>query len=93
MSQLTVFEAINEMRKLSADGLSFSFSFMSYERSKQTTHGIVEVMNARLRNKSPLVAFENSEMIEPYYDLDTNEPRRFYQPTLMTFNGRQVTLI
>ncbi|GHB44419.1 hypothetical protein [Mongoliitalea lutea] len=93
MSQLTVWKAIEEMRELSAEGLSFSFSFMSYDRTKQTTHGIVEVRNARLRNKSKLVNFENSELIEPYIDLDTNELRRFSHPTLMTFNGRTVELL
>jgi hypothetical protein len=92
MNQLTVFKAINEMRELSAKGISFSFSFMSYNQSKQTSEGIVEVRNARFRNKSPMVFYENSELMEPYYDLDINEPRRFYQPTLMTFNGRKVTL-
>lgn len=93
MNQLTVFEAINEMRELSAKEIPFSFSFMSYDRDKQASKGIVEVRNAKLRNKSKMVSFENSEIIEPYYDLDAMEHRRFAHPTLMTFNGRKVTLI
>ncbi|MFY0628574.1 MAG: hypothetical protein JXR07_19915 [Reichenbachiella sp.] len=66
---------------------------MSYNRSAQTTEGIVEVRNARLRKKSPMVEYESNEVIEPYLDLDTNEPRRFYHPTLMTFNGQRLNLI
>ncbi|MBD3630513.1 hypothetical protein [Cyclobacterium sp.] len=93
MGQLTVYEAISEMRTRSARGQEVSFSFMSYSESKQETEGIVEVRRARLRRRSRDADFLNGELLEPYTDLDTLEQRRFYIPTLMTFNGQKTTLL
>jgi hypothetical protein len=93
MGQLTVYEAISMMRKLSIKGEEISFSFMSYSESKQDTHGIVEVRRARLRPRSTDYDVENGDILEPYTDLDTLELKRFHIPTLMTFNGKRVTLL
>lgn len=92
MSQMTVYQAINEMRRLSAEEKPFAFSFMSYSESKQTSSGVIEVRNARLRRRTPEADFLNAEMIEEYVDLDTLDHRRFYQPALMTFNGQRLIL-
>ena len=35
----------------------------------------------------------NADLIEGYMDLETGEPRRFYQPLLMTFNGQKLILV
>ena len=93
MSKLTVYEAINRMRELSREGKTFSFSFMSYSEEKQTTDGIVEVRNGRLTTKSARSEIQNADLLQPYTDLDVLEPRRFYIPTLMTFNGQKTTLL
>jgi len=93
MGKLTVYEAINQMRELSKSGEAFSFSFMSYSENKQTTAGIVEVRRGRLTAKSPVSDIKNADLIQPYTDLDILEPRRFYIPTLMTFNGQKTTLL
>lgn len=93
MGQLTVYEAISAMRKLSAQGQEVSFSFMSYSESRQETEGIVEVRRARLRPRSQDADFLNGDLLEPYTDLDTLELRRFNIPTLMTFNGQKTTLL
>ena len=89
---MTVFEAIAEMRRLSKLGQPFSFSFMSFQRSKNLSSGIIEVKCAKLRPRGPADQSENAELIEPYLDVQTNQPREFYQPLLMTFNGQNLTL-
>ena len=89
---MTVFQAIQEMRRLSADGKSFAFSFMSYDRNRQISKGIISVNNARLRNRGNVKYNEMAEYQQEYLDLDTNEPKRFWQPLLMTFNHKPVTL-
>jgi len=89
---MSVFEALKVMRERSAKGLSCSFSFMSYNRSDQSTHGVVEVRNAQLKRRTKEADYSNSELIEEYVDLDTHEHRKFYQCTLMTFNGKKLTL-
>ncbi len=89
---MDIYQALNEMRKLSKQKQPFSFKFMSYNRSTQSTEGIVEVPRAWLTRRSKIVQFENSEIIEPYYDLTQHESRRFYQCTLMEFNGQKVEM-
>lgn len=92
MSKMSVYEALKVMRERSAKGLSSSLSFMSYNRSKQSTHGIVEVRNGQLKRRAKEADYTNAELIEEYIDLDTHEHRKFYQCTLMTFNGKKLTL-
>lgn len=80
------------MRQLSDRRVPFRFTFMSWSDTGQSTHGIVEVRQARLVPKSKEADFLNSEFIEPYIDLDTMQYRRFYHPFLMTFNGQKLQL-
>lgn len=80
------------MRELTKKGQSFSFVFMSYSRDRQESHGIVQVNHARLRKRNKTEFNEMAEILEEYLDLDTNEPKRFYHPTLMFFNGQKLTL-
>lgn len=80
------------MRELSKQGKSFSFTFMSWSESRGTTDGIIEVQNARLKNRAKEADYLNDEMIEEYIDLDIMEHRRFYQPLLMTFNNQSLLL-
>lgn len=89
---MTVYEAINEMRRISSDGGNFSFSFMSYDSSRNESVGIVTVAHGRLRKRESERYNRYAEMMEGYVDLDTLEFRHFYQPLLMTFNGIKLTL-
>lgn len=89
---MEVYEAIQKMRHLSKIGKSFSFSFMSYDRTRQSSNGIIVVHNARLRSRGDEKYNENAQLQEEYLDLDTNEPRRFWHCCLMTFNGKKLTL-
>lgn len=90
---MNVFEAITEMRRLSREGGSFSFSFMSYNPTKGTSDGVVYVRRGILRKRESEDYNRNAELIEAYTDLETGEPRRFYQPLLMTFNGQKLILV
>jgi len=93
MSNLTVYDALKQMRRRSANDQPSSFSFMSYNRKQQSTHGIVEVRRGILKRRTKEATFDNTEIIEEYIDLDTLEHRRFYQPTLLTFNGQKLSLV
>ncbi|MBC7382824.1 MAG: hypothetical protein H7296_07480 [Bacteroidia bacterium] len=84
---MTVYEALTEMRELSAKDIPFSFSFMSYSRERQTSGGVVEVRQGKLRKRATVEQNAQAEVLEQYTDLDTLTQKRFYQPTLMTFNG------
>ncbi len=88
---MDLFDAIKEMRLLSKQGQAFSFSFMSYNETAQRSEGIVEVRHARLRPRPQEAHHKNAEIVEEYINVDTGEPRRFYQPLLMSFNGQKVS--
>lgn len=88
---MNLYDAIKEMRRLSSEGISFGFTFMSYNETAGTSDGIVEVRNARLLKRERAEHHRYAEYVEAYLNLDTMEPRRFYQPLLMTFNGQKVT--
>lgn len=89
---MQLYDAINEMRRLSREGQPFSFSFMSYNSSAGTSDGIVYVRQARTMARERLEFNCNAEQQERYLDLDTMQPRRFWHPLLMTFNGEKVTI-
>lgn len=89
---MNLFEAISEMRRLTREGKSFSFSFMSYNSTKGTSEGIVYVRKAKLLQRESLRLNRNAEEMERYQDMETGEARRFWHPLLMDFNGEKVTL-
>lgn len=90
---MNVYEAIEKMRKLSAAGESFSFTFMSYNSSASKSDGVVEVRHGMLRARQSADYNKNAEYMESYIDLDTGEYRQFWQPLLMTFEGEKTILI
>lgn len=89
---MKLYDAINEMRRLSREGKPFSFSFMSYNSSKGASDGVVYVRQAKTMMRERLEFNQNAEQQERYMDLDTMQPRRFWHPLLMTFNGEKVTV-
>lgn len=89
---MKLYDAIDEMRRLSREGQPFSFSFMSYNSSKGTSDGVVYVGRARTMKREALEFNQYAEIQERYMDLDTMQPRRFWHPLLMTFNGEKVTV-
>ena len=89
---MTVYEAIKAMRKLTKQGKTFSFAFMSYYRTNQSSSGIVQVPKAKLRKRDLVENNENAEIMEEYLDVDTNQPREFYQASLLFFNGQKLEL-
>ena len=90
---MNVFEALSEMRRLSAEGKDFSFSFMSWNPTAGRSEGVVFVRRGVLRKREVERYNRNAEYIEAYTDLDTGAPRRFWQPLLMTFNGEKLMLV
>lgn len=89
---MNLYEAIREMRRISAEKGVFSFSFMSYNSTAQRSDGVVIVRRARLLKRESTKHHKNAEIVETYLDLDTMQSKRFYQPLLMSFNGQKVIL-
>ena len=89
---MTVYEAIQKMRELSASGESFSFTFMSYSIDKRESHGLVHVPNARLAKQHKKERNQYVDFMLNYIDLDTAEHRRCWQPLIIEFNEQPLTL-
>lgn len=89
---IDLYSAIKEMRRLTKADQSFSFSFMSYYRDKQTSQGIVNVARAKLRKSTHKENNQNTGIMLNYIDLDSKQPRQCYQPAIMYFNGMKVDL-
>jgi len=91
MGEINLWEAIKQMRQISRKKGSFSFIFMSYSRSRGKSSGIVEVSNARLRSQAP-PGGKYADHLLNYVDIDTGEAFHFWQPCLMFFEGKKITL-
>ena len=90
---MKVFEAIRQMRELSKQEKPFSFSFMSFSKSKQISEGIVNVSRGLLRYRPGMYSRNRYEpFMENYYDVDAQTDRRFWQMLLLSFNGQSVEL-
>ena len=89
---MDLWDAIKEMRRLSAEGIPFGFTFMSYDATARASKGVIEVRHARLLKREKQENHRDAEFVEAYLDLDPCQARRFYQPLLMSFNGQKVIL-
>jgi len=89
--EITVYDAIAQMRAITKEGGTFSFSFMSYSRASQSTHGIISVNKAKLR-KAPRTGDKTLNDIMLHYTDDEGKAKRCYQPTIMIFNGTKCKL-
>lgn len=77
-------KAIKHMRELTEKGIPFSFSFRSYNESKDVTRGDVYVSKAALRKKS-----DNILLLE-YVDITQDKPKHCYECLLKTFNNKKI---
>jgi hypothetical protein len=89
---MDVYDAIKQMRQLSAANKSFSMVFMSYSEERGKSNGVTEVLHARLRKQSTLDQDKNADLKLNYFDLDTSDFGSCYQLLLMEFNGVKLEL-
>jgi len=89
---IQLFQAIAQMRKLTAQGKSFSFIHSTYNYNSQTSDGMRIVHQAKLRPAARKDDVRNSDHKLFYYDLDLQSPRNCWQVLILFFNGIKVTL-
>ena len=90
---MNVYEAINEMRRMSERREEFSFSFMSYSITKDSSEGEVVVEHAILYKNPKDSKNIYQDYMLTYLDTDTGKVRQCWQPLIMTFNQEQLTNI
>lgn len=90
---ITVWEAIKQMRDISANGGEFSMVFMSLSQSRKSSHGAVRVDRCRLRKGTTKENNRYADHMLNFLDLTSNRPSQMYQPLLMEFNGKRTILV
>lgn len=80
------------MHRLTTLNIPFSFSFMSYSYTRDTSHGIVAVLRAVLLPGNVKERNSFNDYMLRYRDLDTYEEKSCWQLLLLTFNGEDLTL-
>lgn len=89
---MTVYQAIEEMRRLSELRIPFSFSYMSYSIARRKSDGIVCIRRARLCKQNRKERNRYTDYMLNYIDLDTGKRASCWQPLLLTFNDNELQL-
>jgi len=89
---IDLYEAIRQMRKLTQQGQSFSFSHATYNRDRQSSDGIRIVRKAILRPAAKGDDVANADYKLFYLDQEINQNRVCWQSLLMYFEGKKVIL-
>ncbi|SEF42256.1 hypothetical protein SAMN05216354_0355 [Xylanibacter ruminicola] len=90
---MTVYEAIHQMRLLTAKGQSFAMSFMSYSLQRHESHGEVTVEHAQLIKNEKTTEDDPRNFMLKFRDQDTGEAKHFWQPLLMSMNHQPIDRI
>lgn len=88
---MKVYEAINEMRRLSEQKKEFAFSFMSYSITRETSDGEVFVEHAILYKNRKDSNNSYQDYMLTYLNTDTGQAHQFWQPLLMSLNHVSLT--
>lgn len=86
---IKLYEAIKRMRLLTELGIPFTFTFLSYNSTDQSSAGFKHVTNAQLRKGYRNDQSDKARILIGYVNEYDNN-RWFYLPLLMKFNGIQV---
>jgi hypothetical protein len=90
MNGVSLNNAIEKMRKLTALNIPFSFEYITYSDAKAQSNGKKVVNHALLRTGYSANISELSELLIGYVN-ESNENRWFYLPLLIKFNGLTIT--
>lgn len=91
MDKINVYEALKMMRKLSSENFPFTFSFISCDRSKRHSDGLVVVEEAILTKGMPNSKSKYAKNLIAYENTKTGERRQCWLPLLMTFNNLEIS--
>lgn len=91
-TQIDVYEAIEQMKRISLAGGVFSFKFRKWNRATRSGGDVVTVNAARIRPKASDEKIEYSSYKLYFTDTETGLARVCWQPLIIEFNGRRTVL-
>lgn len=89
-NSIDIWDAIRDMRKITANGKTFSMVFMSYDQGRKISKGAEIITRAKLRPGTKTEQNRNADYMLNFLDVDKNLPRQMYQICLMEFNGKRI---
>jgi hypothetical protein len=95
MKEINLFSAIAEMRKLTAQGIPFSFEHYTWDYHRQKSSGLRKVDKAILRPAARSDSIDHAGHKLYYEDRNVSDPaknkRNCWQILIVSFNGIPVT--
>lgn len=95
MNQIDLFSAIAEMRRLTAQGIAFSFEHHTWDMARRKSTGLRRVDKALLRpaaKADDLAHADHKLFYEDFADNATQKNRVCWQILITKFNGQTVTV-
>lgn len=89
---IDLYEAVEEMKKISLAGGTFQFKFRKWNRQTNNGGDLVNIQNARIRPKASDEKIANSSYKLYFVDADTGAAMVCWQPLIMEFNGMRTVL-
>ena len=89
---IDVYEAIEQMKRISLAGGTFSFKFRKWNRATRSGGDVVTVNVARIRPRASDEKIEYSSYKLYFTDTETGLARVCWQPLIIEFNGRRTVL-
>lgn len=83
------FEAVKRMRELTDKGIPFSFEFLSYNSTTNTTDGFKSVSKSQLRKGYRDDQSDKADILIGYVN-EHSQNRWFYLPLLIMFNQYRI---
>ncbi len=90
---IDLYEAVREMRRITAAGGTFSMKFRKWNRSTSNGGDLVHIKNARLRPKTGDRKIANASYKLFFRDDETGRDLNCWECLLVEFNGKKTILI
>jgi len=87
MDSINLYDALSRMRELTSLNIPFSFEYISCNTTTESSTGRKKVAKALLRTGLSREKSDKSEILIGYTIEPSEEPRWFYLPLLVSFNG------
>lgn len=90
--KIDLYDAIEQMKRISLAGGTFSLKFRKWNSQTRNGGDMVIINAARIRPKAADEKIANSSYKLFFTDTETGLARNCWQPLIMEFNGRRTVL-
>lgn len=92
MAKIELYSAIEEMKRISKSGGTFSMKFRKWNRRTASGGDLAVINKARVRPKASDEEISHSSYKLFFTDVETGRALNCWQPLIMEFNGKETVL-